>query len=69
MFDWVVTMEYGVNICMMLILVLSSVPCLVTTVCMLCPRLCLKRQVIDLLAEGYTLEQLDAQPPVKVEDW
>ncbi|KAG7243029.1 hypothetical protein INR49_016795 [Caranx melampygus] len=34
-----------------------------------CPRLCLKRQVIDLLAEGYTSEQLDAQPPVKVEDW
>lgn len=34
-----------------------------------CPRLCLKRQVIDLLAEGYSSKQLDAQPPVTVEDW
>lgn len=34
-----------------------------------CRRLCLKRQVIDLLAEGYTSEQLDAEPAVKVEDW
>ncbi|KAF3855759.1 hypothetical protein F7725_016482 [Dissostichus mawsoni] len=27
-------------------------------------ELCLKRQVIDLLAEDYSSEQLDAQPPV-----
>lgn len=32
-------------------------------------ELCLKGQVIDLLAEGYCCEQLDAQPPVTVEDW
>uniref|UniRef100_A0A3P9K002 FBA domain-containing protein n=1 Tax=Oryzias latipes TaxID=8090 RepID=A0A3P9K002_ORYLA len=32
-------------------------------------RLCLKRQVIDLLAEGYLSDELDAQPVVKVEDW
>ncbi|XP_033934777.1 F-box only protein 2 [Pseudochaenichthys georgianus] len=32
-------------------------------------ELCLKRQVIDLLAEDYSSEQLDAQPPVTVEDW
>uniref|UniRef100_A0A667WHC6 F-box protein 2 n=2 Tax=Myripristis murdjan TaxID=586833 RepID=A0A667WHC6_9TELE len=32
-------------------------------------ELCLKRQVIDLLAEGYTPEQLDGQPNVTVEDW
>ncbi|XP_029359125.1 F-box only protein 2 [Echeneis naucrates] len=32
-------------------------------------ELCLKRQVIDLLAEGYTAEQLDAEPAVTVEDW
>lgn len=32
-------------------------------------RLCLKRQVINLLEEGYTTEQLDAQPAVTVEDW
>ena len=34
-----------------------------------CPRLCLKRQVIDLMAEGYSSEQLDAQPVVNMEDW
>ncbi|KAF3689425.1 F-box only protein 2 [Channa argus] len=32
-------------------------------------ELCLKRQVIDLLAEGYSSEQLDAQPAITVEDW
>ena len=32
-------------------------------------RLCLKRQVINLVEEGYTPEQLDAQPVVAVEDW
>ncbi|XP_060897442.1 F-box only protein 2 isoform X1 [Labrus bergylta] len=32
-------------------------------------ELCLKRQVVDLLAEGYTEEQLDAEPAVTVEDW
>lgn len=32
-------------------------------------ELCLKRQVIDLSVEGYTPEQLDAQPAVTVEDW
>ncbi|CAK6958762.1 F-box only protein 2 isoform X2 [Scomber scombrus] len=32
-------------------------------------ELCLKRQVIDLLDEGYSGEQLDAQPTVSVEDW
>ncbi|XP_029991033.1 F-box only protein 2 isoform X2 [Sphaeramia orbicularis] len=32
-------------------------------------ELCLKRQVIDLLAEGYSADQLDAQPAVTVEDW
>ncbi|KAM4740726.1 F-box only protein 6-like, partial [Anableps anableps] len=32
-------------------------------------ELCLKKQVIDLLKEGYNPDQLDAQPPVKVEDW
>uniref|UniRef100_A0A3B3HPY2 FBA domain-containing protein n=1 Tax=Oryzias latipes TaxID=8090 RepID=A0A3B3HPY2_ORYLA len=31
-------------------------------------ELCLKRQVIDLLAEGYLSDELDAQPVVKVED-
>ncbi|KAJ4919117.1 hypothetical protein JOQ06_026340 [Pogonophryne albipinna] len=31
-------------------------------------ELCLKRQVIDLLAEDYSSEQLDAQPPVTVEE-
>ncbi|XP_037639778.1 F-box only protein 6-like [Sebastes umbrosus] len=31
--------------------------------------LCLKRQVIDLLAEGYSCNQLDAQPAVTVKDW
>lgn len=37
--------------------------------CFLRPRLCLKRQVIDLLEEGYTSDQLDSQPVVTVEDW
>ncbi|XP_056130297.1 F-box only protein 2 [Lampris incognitus] len=32
-------------------------------------EMCLKRQVIDLLAEGYSPEELDAQPTVNVEDW
>ncbi|KAM9410629.1 F-box only protein 2 isoform 1-T2 [Pholidichthys leucotaenia] len=32
-------------------------------------ELCLKRQVIDLLAEGYSSEQLDAAPVVMVQDW
>lgn len=32
-------------------------------------ELCMKRQVIDMLAEGYTDEQLDAEPVVTVEDW
>ncbi|XP_047439400.1 F-box only protein 2 [Mugil cephalus] len=32
-------------------------------------ELCLKRQVIDLLAEGFSSEQLDSQPVVTVEDW
>ncbi|KAM9860313.1 F-box only protein 2 [Aulostomus maculatus] len=32
-------------------------------------ELCLKRQVIDLIQEGYTSEQLDAQPVITVEDW
>ncbi|XP_070706384.1 F-box only protein 2 [Pempheris klunzingeri] len=32
-------------------------------------ELCLKRQLIDLLAEGYSCEQLDAEPTVTVEDW
>ncbi|KAL0970120.1 hypothetical protein UPYG_G00237400, partial [Umbra pygmaea] len=31
--------------------------------------LCLKRQVVDLLAEGYSDEDLDAQPDVFVNDW
>ncbi|XP_071776211.2 F-box only protein 44-like [Centroberyx gerrardi] len=31
--------------------------------------LCLKRQVIDLLVEGYSPDQLDAQPNITVEDW
>ena len=35
----------------------------------MCPRLCLKRQLIDLLAEDYSSEQLDTQPAVTVEDW
>lgn len=35
-----------------------------------CSRPCLKRQLIDLLAEGYDPEHLDiAQPAVNVEDW
>ncbi|KAM8868533.1 F-box only protein 2 [Synchiropus splendidus] len=32
-------------------------------------HLCLKRQVIDLIEEGYSADQLDNQPAVKVEDW
>ncbi|KAM6980787.1 F-box only protein 2 [Aplochiton taeniatus] len=32
-------------------------------------ELCLKRQVIDLQAEGYSPDDLDAQPTVTVEDW
>ncbi|TNN78563.1 F-box only protein 2 [Liparis tanakae] len=32
-------------------------------------EMCLKRQVIDLLAEDYSSEQLDAQPAVTVDDW
>ncbi|XP_061076831.1 F-box only protein 2-like isoform X2 [Conger conger] len=31
--------------------------------------LCLKKQVVDLLAEGFPADYLDAQPPVTVEDW
>ncbi|XP_048029291.1 F-box only protein 2 isoform X3 [Megalobrama amblycephala] len=35
-----------------------------------CSRPCLKRQLIDLLAEGYDPEHLDiVQPGVNVEDW
>uniref|UniRef100_A0AAV2M3J7 FBA domain-containing protein n=1 Tax=Knipowitschia caucasica TaxID=637954 RepID=A0AAV2M3J7_KNICA len=30
---------------------------------------CLKRQVIDLLEEGYSADDLDAQPQVNVSDW
>ncbi|XP_062401036.1 F-box only protein 2 [Sardina pilchardus] len=30
---------------------------------------CLKRQVVDLVAEGYSPEDLDGQPAVTVEDW
>ncbi|XP_022538021.2 F-box only protein 2 isoform X2 [Astyanax mexicanus] len=32
-------------------------------------ELCLKKQLIDLLAEGYSSEELDNQPAVHVEDW
>ncbi|KAM8916499.1 F-box only protein 2 isoform 1-T2 [Spinachia spinachia] len=32
-------------------------------------ELCLKRQVINLLQEDYSSEQLDAQPAVTVQDW
>uniref|UniRef100_A0A3P8ZNT8 FBA domain-containing protein n=1 Tax=Esox lucius TaxID=8010 RepID=A0A3P8ZNT8_ESOLU len=32
-------------------------------------ELCQKKQVIDLLAEGYTPDYLDAQPPVTVKDY
>ncbi|XP_075996943.1 uncharacterized protein LOC142990939 [Genypterus blacodes] len=32
-------------------------------------QLCLKRQVIDLLAEGFTCTQLDAEPTITVDDW
>ncbi|XP_061076285.1 F-box only protein 2 [Conger conger] len=32
-------------------------------------ELCLKKQVVDLLAEGFQADALDAQPPVTVEDW
>ncbi|XP_028825133.1 F-box only protein 2-like [Denticeps clupeoides] len=31
--------------------------------------LCLKKQVVDLVAEGFSPDQLDAQPAVTVEDW
>ncbi|KAF7641139.1 hypothetical protein LDENG_00292310 [Lucifuga dentata] len=30
---------------------------------------CLKRQIIDLLAEGFSCQDLDAQPHVTVDDW
>lgn len=32
-------------------------------------ELCLKRQLINLLDEGYSAEELDTQPPVTIEDW
>ncbi|KAL0994851.1 hypothetical protein UPYG_G00128070 [Umbra pygmaea] len=32
-------------------------------------ELCLKKQVIDLQAEGYSTHDLDAQPAVTVKDW
>ncbi|XP_028825132.1 F-box only protein 2-like [Denticeps clupeoides] len=32
-------------------------------------ELCLKRQVVDLVAEGFSPEELDTQPAVTVEDW
>ncbi|KAJ8360567.1 hypothetical protein SKAU_G00170920 [Synaphobranchus kaupii] len=32
-------------------------------------ELCLKKQVVDLLAEGFLPDNLDAQPAVAVEDW
>ncbi|XP_030633717.1 F-box only protein 2 [Chanos chanos] len=32
-------------------------------------ELCLKRQVVDLLSEGYSPSDLDSQPAVTVEDW
>lgn len=32
-------------------------------------ELCLKRQVVDLVSEGYSPEDLDTQPAVTVEDW
>lgn len=32
-------------------------------------RPCQKKQLIDLLAEGYTPEELDGQPAVTVVDW
>ncbi|XP_060713966.1 F-box only protein 2 isoform X1 [Tachysurus vachellii] len=32
-------------------------------------ELCLKTQVIDLVAEGYAPEDLDNQPTVTIEDW
>ncbi|CAL8340339.1 unnamed protein product [Lota lota] len=32
-------------------------------------ELCLKKQEIDLLADGYTPEMLDSQPNITVEDW
>ncbi|KAG9352756.1 hypothetical protein JZ751_017332, partial [Albula glossodonta] len=32
-------------------------------------ELCMKKQVVDLLAEGFSPDDLDAQPPVTVEDW
>uniref|UniRef100_W5ML43 FBA domain-containing protein n=1 Tax=Lepisosteus oculatus TaxID=7918 RepID=W5ML43_LEPOC len=30
---------------------------------------CLKKQEVDLLAEEYSPEELDAQPAIEVEDW
>ena len=35
----------------------------------LCVRLCLKRQVVDLVAEGYAPDDLAAKPAVSVADW
>ncbi|KAL4658570.1 F-box only protein 2-like [Arapaima gigas] len=32
-------------------------------------ELCLKRQLVDLVQEGYSTEELDAMPPVTVKDW
>ncbi|XP_034023303.1 F-box only protein 2 [Thalassophryne amazonica] len=32
-------------------------------------ELCLKKQVVDLLAEGYSYEELDTSPNITVEDW
>ncbi|XP_063072694.1 F-box only protein 2 [Engraulis encrasicolus] len=32
-------------------------------------ELCLKRQVVDLVSEEYSPEELDTQPAVTVEDW
>lgn len=32
-------------------------------------RPCQKKQLIDLLAEGYNPEELDGQPAVTVVDW
>ncbi|XP_055077697.1 F-box only protein 2 isoform X2 [Periophthalmus magnuspinnatus] len=32
-------------------------------------ELCLKRQVINLLDEGYSGEELDEQPPIQIADW
>ncbi|MBN3300822.1 FBX2 protein, partial [Amia calva] len=32
-------------------------------------ELCLKRQLVDLLAKGFSTETLDSQPTILVEDW